>query len=135
MEGEMNEVRSFEDLKVWQEGVEVADLTFEITEGFTNRVSWSLGTQMERSSVSVASNIAEGCERQHTQEYIQFCYVALGSLAELHTQVVIARRRKFVTEEKAGKLILKIGDTRRMARNLVKSLKARKLAGKNAIEQ
>jgi four helix bundle protein len=122
----MSEVKSFEDLEVWRKSVDAADLTFEITEEFPRQAQWSLGTQMQRSSVSVASNIAEGCERQHTAEYIQFCHISLGSCAELYTQLVIAKRRKFVDDEKAEKLMTHITHIRRMTKNMVKSLRKRK---------
>jgi four helix bundle protein len=124
--GEMKEIESFEDLNVWKEAVDVADLSYEVTEMFPKHILWGIGTQMQRSSTSVGSNIAEGCERQHTAEYIQFCHIALGSLAELYTQLTIAKRRKYVTEEKSGQLFLRIGNVRRMLKNLLKSLKLRK---------
>jgi four helix bundle protein len=127
----MNEVKSFEDLEVWKKSVDIADLTYEITEGFPKQVQWSLGTQMQRSSVSMGSNIAEGCERQHTGEYIQFCHISLGSCAELYTQLAIAARRKYVSEENAGKLKAQITHARRMTKNMIKSLRLRKEA-KNA---
>jgi four helix bundle protein len=59
----MSEVRSFEDLDVWKKSIDAAVLTYEITEEFPKQVQYSLGTQMQRSSVSMGSNIAEGCER------------------------------------------------------------------------
>lgn len=122
----MNEVKSFEDLEVWKKSVDAAVLTFEITEEFPKQVQWSLGTQMNRSSVSMGSNIAEGCERQHTTEYIQFCHISLGSCAELYTQLAIAKRRKYVSDEKAVKLGTEINSIRRMTKNMVKSLRKRK---------
>jgi four helix bundle protein len=127
----MKDIESFEDLNVWKEAVEVADLSYETTEKLPNHLLWGIGAQMQRSSTSVGSNIAEGCERQHTGEYIQFCHIALGSLAELYTQLVIAKRRKYIEDNKAEKLFLKIGNVRRMLKNMIKSLKARKKAAHN----
>ena len=53
---------------------------------------------MQRCAVSIPSNIAEGAARQTKKEYIQFLYIALGSLAELETQLIIAREINLATE-------------------------------------
>jgi len=91
---------------------------------------WGLGIQMERSAVSIASNIAEGRERQHTPEFIQFCYIALGSCAELATQVEIAKRRKYIPAEKCNMIADKLQVERRMILGLINSLKEYKSRGK-----
>ena len=116
-------VRSFEDLDVWVKGVDIADLIHECAENFPRAVVYGLGNQMQRSSASVPSNVAEGSERQHTNEYIQYCYIALGSCAELYTQLVIAKRRGYVNKQKADMLAEMINHERRMLKNLIKSLK------------
>ena len=59
-------VKSFEDLDVWKKGIEISVLTHESVEKFPRDVMWGLGSQMQRASISIPSNIAEGCERQHT---------------------------------------------------------------------
>ncbi len=122
----MNVVKSFEDLEVWKKAIDISDLTHAIVDDFPKQAIWTLGTQMLRSSVSIGSNIAEGCERQHTPEYIQFCYIALGSCAELYTQLIIAKRRKYLPEEKYDQISEMIQHERRMLLNLTKSLKLRR---------
>ena len=60
---------------------------------------YSLTSQIRRSSVSVASNIAEGYGRRSKQEYIQFLHIALGSLRELDTQLIIAKEVDLVHQD------------------------------------
>ncbi len=78
-------VRSYRELDVWKKGIEIVDLVYEITKKFPNEERYGLATQMQRAAVSIPSNIAEGFARQHTKEYQQFCYISLGSCAELET--------------------------------------------------
>ena len=81
---------------------------------------------MQNASISIPSNIAEGCERHHTPEYIQFTYVSLGSCAELYTQLKIARKRNYIDEKCAEAIEKMIVHERRMLLNLIKSLKKKK---------
>ena len=80
---------------------------------------------MRRTSESIPSNIAEGAVRQYTKEYMQFCYIALGSCAELETQVVLAGRRKLIDGKDDKELREYLNHEIRMIRNLIKSLRKR----------
>ena len=64
----------------------------------------SLTNQMQRASLSIPTNIAEGFNRFHNKEYKQFLYIALGSCAELETQIEIATELKYIKEENKKKL-------------------------------
>ena len=68
------------------------------------------------------SNIAEGFRRYHNKEYKQFLYIALGSCAELETQITIAKNWKYITEDKEIELIEKLDHLCRMTSNLIKKL-------------
>ena len=63
---------------------------------------YGLTSQMRRSSVSIPSNVAEGAARQSTKEFLQFLYIALGSLSEIETQLVIAQRLGYTSDDKIG---------------------------------
>lgn len=80
---------SFEDLEVWQWACRQADGIFKIFEDCKN---WTLRDQIQRAAISVPSNIAEGCERNSTPDFKRLLSIALGSNAELRTQLYIARR-------------------------------------------
>ena len=86
----MPTVERFEDLRVWQEAREIVVHVYRLTRGFPTHERYGLASQMQRAAVSIPSNIAEGHNRLHKKEYIQFLNVAQGSCAELETQLVVA---------------------------------------------
>jgi len=69
---------------------------YQLTNAMPPSELYGLTSQIRRSAVSVPSNIAEGSARNHDKECIQFLYVALGSIAELETQLILAERLKFI---------------------------------------
>jgi four helix bundle protein len=85
-------IRNHKDLKVWKKSVDLVDNIYRITESFPNKEIYGLTNQLRRSAVSIPSNIAEGAARGSKKEFIQFLYIALGSLAEVETQMIIASR-------------------------------------------
>jgi four helix bundle protein len=84
-------IKSFTDLMAWKESHKLVLLTYESTRKFPNDELFCLTNQMRRASISVTSNIAEGFSRKSDKEKVQFYSVALGSLTELQSQLVIAR--------------------------------------------
>ena len=84
------------DLKAWQESMDLVVTIYKVTSKFPDEEKFGLITQLRRASVSVPSNIAEGSARKSNKEYIQFLYLALGSLAELDTQLEIAYKLEFI---------------------------------------
>lgn len=88
---------SYRDLKVWQKAIALAKQVYQLTEVFPPREQYGLSAQLRRSAVSVASNIAEGAARHSDKDYAHFLVIARGSLAELHTQCVIAHEVGFLS--------------------------------------
>ena len=86
------EIRNHKDLEVWKKSMDLVSNIYKITESFPNKETYCLTNQIRRAAVSVPSNIAEGAARSSKKEFIQFLYIALGSLAELETQMIIASR-------------------------------------------
>jgi len=82
-------IKNFQDLRIWQKGIEVVKDIYILTKKFPKEELYGLTSQMRRSAVSIPSNIAEGFRRYHNKEYKQFLYIALGSCAELETQIII----------------------------------------------
>jgi len=116
-------IKSYKELDVWKKGIEIVDVVYKITGKFPKEERYGLASQMQRAAVSIASNIAEGFARQHTKEYQQFCYIALGSCAELETQLIIAQRRNYVSSEAFSELEDYLDHESRMLMNLIKSLR------------
>ena len=79
----------FEDLEIWREGKALAVDVIKMWEGLDGRGYFGLQDQMQRSSVSIPSNIAEGSERKSATEFIRYLYIAKASAAELRTQLYV----------------------------------------------
>jgi len=122
-------VRNYKDLKVWKLGIEIVDSIYDLTRNFPAEERYGLASQMQRAAVAIPSNIAEGFARQHSKEYQQFCYIALGSCAELETQIVIAARRHYLADDFKTKLTDMIEHESRMLTNLIKSIKGKRENG------
>ncbi len=87
----MEKIKSFTDLKAWQEGHRLVIEIYKMTLKFPKYEIRGLGDQIRRASVSVTSNIAEGFSRRSNLEKKQFYYLSLGSLTEVQNQLLIAR--------------------------------------------
>ena len=88
-------VNSYQDLTVWQRGIELVLKIYKLTEKFPSTEIYGLTSQMRRSAISIPSNIAEGRRRGTKKDYLQFLRVAYGSGAELETQLLIAHKLSF----------------------------------------
>lgn len=95
MSEEVKNIKTHNDLKVWQESINLVKLLYKLTQSFPKNEEYGLTSQLKRSVISVPSNIAEGSARGYKREFIQFLYVALGSLSELETQLYIAKELNF----------------------------------------
>jgi four helix bundle protein len=115
-------VKSYKELNVWNKGIEIVDRIYEITKNFPQMELYGLARQMQRAAVSIPSNIAEGFVRGHTAEYKQYLRTALGSCAELDTQLIITSRRNYATDAVVTNLQEDINYESRMITNLIKSL-------------
>jgi four helix bundle protein len=82
----------FKELQVWQKGVDLTVMVYDLTKLLPHTEQYGLISQMQRSAASIPSNIAEGYRRNKLGEYAHFCGIALGSAAELETQLVITAR-------------------------------------------
>jgi len=120
----IDKVKSYTDLLVWQKSIELVKEVYLITKSFPKEEVYGLTSQIRRATVSISSNIAEGFMRQYKPEIIQFLYISLGSCGELHTQLVIAKELKFITEYQLDNLTTKhLFFISRMLQNLIKSLR------------
>lgn len=86
---------SYKDLIVWQKAMQLAVKIYELTEQLPRTEQFGLTSQMRRAVVSIVSNIAEGSRRSSKKDYRQFILIALGSGAELETQLLLLRQLSF----------------------------------------
>ncbi len=87
------------ELDVWKKSMDLVTCIYKITALFPDSEKFGLISQMRRAAVSIPSNLAEGSARKGNKELQQFLYIAIGSLAELETQYLIALRLKFIKQE------------------------------------
>src|SRR5580658_1736641 len=88
--------RSYRDLVVWQKGIRLTVLVYELSKAFPREEVYGLTSQIRRAAVSVPSNIAEGAGRLKTTEYRHFLGIARASNFELQTHLIIAKELGFV---------------------------------------
>ncbi len=113
-------VRTHKDLEAWKRAMALARAIYELTKGYPKEEVYGLMAQMRRAAVSVPSNIAEGAARNSDKEIIQYLYVSLGSLAELDTQVELARELGYKYDED---IVGGIEEVRRLVLGLIKYVK------------
>jgi four helix bundle protein len=111
---------SFENLEVWQKACQLAVRTYEILEGCRD---YGLKDQMTRAAVSVASNIAEGAERDSKTEFAKFLHIAKGSAAELRTQIYIACSINVINDQTQKEIVGELLAISGMLHSLIKVLK------------
>ena len=94
------------DLDVWKKSMDLVEVIYKLTQQFPDSEKFGLSSQMRRAAVSIPSNIAEGSARKGDKELIQFLHIALGSVAELETQYLIAIRLHFTVNDEAIENVL-----------------------------
>jgi len=105
MDKKDSKIKSYRDLRVWQSGVDLVTEIYRETQSFPPQEIYGLTNQLRRAAVSVPSNIAEGHAREHTREFLNFISIAQGSLAEMQTQIEIAKRLKYLSEENTDRIL------------------------------
>ena len=95
---------TFKDLRIWQQGIDLATNIYQITKIEPFRRDFGLCDQIQRAAVSISSNIAEGEERNSNRTAIYFLNIAKGSCAEVITQLHIAHKIGYITEQELNTL-------------------------------
>ncbi len=116
---------SYRDLRVWQSAMTLVTQTYRLTATLPKSEVYGLSSQIRRSAVSVPSNIAEGHARASTKEYVHFVGIALASLAslaELETQLLIARRLELASIQRIDELLARADEVGKMLRGLEMAL-------------
>ena len=116
-------LQSFKDLIVWQKAYQLTLLIYKETEKFPKSELFGLTSQLRRAAVSIASNIAEGYQRQHGGEYVQFLSIAFGSCAEVETQLLICQDLHYLSESNFSILINCLTEVSKMLYALITKLK------------
>lgn len=111
------------DLDIWKMSMNLVKNVYTLTDSFPKNEQFGLTSQLRRASVSIPSNIAEGSARNGNKEFIQFCYISLGSLSEVETQIIIASELCFLENVQSEDILKNIELIRKKLLNFIKYLK------------
>ena len=116
-------VRSYRDLEVWQRGINLVERMYELTRPFPAEEKFGLISQVRRASVAIPSNIAEGWGRGSRKEYIHFLKIARSSLLEVETQIIIACRLGYISEQVMEEMLEETTIESKMLLSLIRALR------------
>lgn len=111
----------YKELNVWQESIDFVEYVYKIALSFPSEERFALADQIKRAVISIPSNIAEGASRNSSKEFIQFLYIALGSAAEVETQLIIAHRLNYI--DNIDRAIAQNTKIRKMINALISAIK------------
>jgi len=114
----------YKQLKIWNKAIQLADNIYNDTRSFPKSEEYGLKIQMRRAAVSVPSNIAEGSQRSTDKDFANFISMAKGSLAELETQLILAQRADYISQETRTHRIAEIDELQKMLYSFYTTLKA-----------
>ena len=114
-------IQTFRDLIVWQKSMGLTERIYAASERFPRSEAYGLISQLRRAAISIPSNIAEG-KAVGGQSYPRHVKIALGSEAEVQTQIELARRLKMLDETEAQELLDRTAEVGRLLVSLLNSL-------------
>lgn len=112
----------YRDLQVWQKSMVLAKSVYDASKGFPNDEKYGLVSQMRRCAISIPSNIAEGHNRDSLKEYLRFLSIAQGSVAELETQICLAKMLNYIDKAIEDNLLQCADEVGKMIRGLQRKL-------------
>jgi four helix bundle protein len=115
-------MNKYKELKVWQRSVDLATNVYQLTKHFRSDERFGLTSQINRSVVSIASNIAEGSGRGSKKDFSRFLSIAYGSAYELETQIIISNNLKYLSVKNFKSITECIDEVQKMLFGLQKSL-------------
>lgn len=115
-------ILKFEDLIAWQKG---QDLAVAIYQAFAQSRDYGFKDQIQRASVSISNNIAEGFDRDSHKEFIRFLYISISSCSEVKSMLYLSTRLNHLNQEQSKQLIIKSEEVSRILRGLIKAIYAK----------
>lgn len=115
-------MHNFKELKIWKKSMDLSSEIIQLTSSFPEAHKFGLVNQINRSVVSIPSNIAEGTSRNSNKEFNRFIQIALGSAFELETQIIIAKQIHCLEETEANVVLANIVEIQKMIKGFSKTL-------------
>ncbi len=116
-------MKDFKNLIIWQQGISIVLDVYNASKRFPPEELYGLTSQMRRSAISIPSNIAEGSGRNSDKDFNRFLEIALGSSFELETQIIIAQKLNFLTDQDFTILTDKVTEEQKMITGLQKRIR------------
>jgi four helix bundle protein len=113
---------SYSELIAWQKGMDMVEAVYRATCSFPTHELYSLTQQLHRAAISVPSNIAEGHARFSPKDFRHFLRQSRGSVAELETQLMLAQRLGYITDEGLRPLMAQVSEVGRVLTGLINSI-------------
>ena len=117
-------MKDFRQLKVWEKAHQLALAIYKATKEFPKEELYGLTSQIRRASMSIPTNIAEGCGRNTDADFARFLQMAMGSASETEYQLILARDLEFISNENYERLHNDVEEVKRMLASLLKTLRA-----------
>jgi len=117
-------MKDFHQLKVWEKARQLALAVYKKTKGFPKEELYGLTSQIRRASMSIPTNIAEGCGRNTDADFASFLQIAMGSASETEYQLLLARDLEFLKNEQYQKLNTDVTEVKRMLTSFMQTLRA-----------
>ncbi|MDX2032128.1 MAG: four helix bundle protein [Blastocatellia bacterium] len=114
--------KSYRDLETWQRSMDLVAEVYEATSEFPKEETYGLRSQLRRAAVSIPSNLAEGQGRDSPREFVRHLSIAYGSLCEVETQILIAKRLTFLERDAAETLMHRCAEVGRLINGLSRAI-------------
>lgn len=115
----MGTIRSYRELDVWKQARSLVKSVYQLSNNFPKTEQYGLVSQLRRAAISVPSNIAEGCGRNHYKDSIQFFFVARGSLYEIETQLILSSDLGFILEDELNKELEQVTQCKKLLNGFI----------------
>jgi four helix bundle protein len=117
-------MKAFRQLNVWEKSHQLALAIYQSTAKFPKEELYGLTSQIRRASMSIPTNIAEGCGRNSNAEFARFLQIAIGSAGETEYQLLLSHDLGFLNKEQYDKLSIDVTEVKRRLASLPKTLRA-----------
>jgi len=115
-------MKTHKDLNVWKDSTDMVVEIYRLTVKFPKEEIFCLIPQLRRAAISIPSNISEGASRNQKREFIRFLRIAIGSLSEVETQLIISAKLNYLNENDQTKVLYQVNKIRAQLTGLIKNL-------------
>ena len=116
-------MQDYKKLEIWKAAIEIGELTYKLLQTYPKSEQYGLVSQMQRASVSISSNIAEGSSRRTNPDFIRFLEFSLGSCFEIESQLILSEKIGLIKDNEQYELLLsKLQSERKMIYNFIQRL-------------